>query len=369
VSGEREASGVAGVPSPVRLSGDGRTVHILDQTLLPALETILDLGSPAGVAEAIRALRVRGAPAIGISAAYAVAIGFAPEESGLPTRVDREWARGRFQELATLLAGTRPTAVNLRWALDRMGRALETALGDPADPTAADLHRVLVAEARAIHGEDARACSAIGRLGSDLLPRPTDRGELRVMTICNAGALATGGIGTALAPVYHRHARGEPVAVLAPETRPLLQGARLTAWELSRAGVPVTVLTDSAVGAAMALGRVDVVVVGADRIAANGDVANKIGTYPLSVLAATHDIPFYVAAPTSTFDPDCPSGGEIPIEERSGEEVRPSPDPSAPGAGPTVWNPAFDVTPRERVTAYITEVGIARSPEELGGEP
>ncbi len=304
-------------------------MRILDQTRLPGEERYLDLETVEAMAEAIRSLRVRGAPLIGIAAAMGVTL---------------EARAGRTLEAvgaaAGILAATRPTAVNLRWALDRMRRrATEAAAGGE------DLHRALVAEADAIWEEDRDMCGRIGRLGADLIG-----GDALVMTHCNAGALATGGMGTALAPVYTLHEAGRRVAVISSETRPLLQGSRLTAWELTRSGVPCTVITDGMAASRLRRGDVSCVIVGADRIAANGDVANKIGTYSLALAARAHGVPFYVAAPTSTVDPATREGGAIPIEERAAHEVA--------TWGVAVWNPAFDVTPAGLVTKIITDRGV-----------
>ena len=370
--GEPGELAVPGIPAPVRLSRDGAAVALLDQTLLPGREEILRLESPEAVAEAIRALKVRGAPAIGIAAAYGVVLGFVPGSAAEASVASVAGSSGdpplvRFDRLSALFRATRPTAVNLAWALDRMRRVLEAALAG-GDVSGARIHHALLDGARAIHDEDARACRAIALAGAAILPE-RQTGPLHVLTHCNAGALATGGMGTALAPIYHYHRNGGSVEVWVPETRPVLQGARLTAWELSRAGIPVTVNTDSMAAAVMGAGRVDLVLVGADRVAANGDVANKIGTYGLARLARAHGIPFYVAAPTSTFDLECPSGDRIPIEERSEDEVRGLQERPVVPESARVWNPAFDVTPREWVTAYITERGVLSSPSEWGGKP
>jgi methylthioribose-1-phosphate isomerase len=290
------------------------------------------------VAEAIRTLRVRGAPLIGIAAAMGVTLA----------------ARGRAPSLdevcaaSKTLGATRPTAVNLHWALDRMerraGRAVEA--GE-------NLAQALRNEATAIWDEDRAMCARIGAAGAELVGD-----DALVLTHCNAGALATGGIGTALAPIYTLHQAGKRVAVLADETRPLLQGSRLTAWELSRAGVPVTVITDNMAASRLRRGDVTCVLVGADRIAANGDVANKIGTYGVALAARAAGVPFYVAAPSSTIDPATPTGAAIPIEERSAGEVSGWRGHQAAPTGVAVWNPAFDVTPAELVTAIITDRGV-----------
>ncbi len=342
------------VPNAVGWGPDRRTVELLDQTRLPETEARLLLRDAAEVAEAIRSLRVRGAPAIGIAAALGVAAEVAravayghDDAAALDARVERAIAA---------LAATRPTAVNLRWALDRVRRryAAERAAG--ADP--ARVASAVREEADAILEEDRAMCRAIGAYALQLLPaeRP------RLLTHCNAGALATGGIGTALAAVHLLQERGGRPVVFVDETRPVLQGSRLTAWELARAGVDVTVIVDAAAASLMRAGAVDAVIVGADRIAANGDVANKIGTYGLAVLARHHGIPLYVAAPTSTLDPATASGEEIEIEERDGDEVRRGFGRLTAPADVRVYAPAFDVTPAALVTAIVTDRGVARPP-------
>lgn len=318
---------------------DGHLV-LLDQTRLPGVETTLECHSVAQTHDAIRRLVVRGAPAIGVAAAYGVCLAAARCRAN-----DPQQTRAAVLEALDYLATSRPTAVNLFWALDRMRRAVD---GDDGS-----LAERLLAEARAIHQEDRQTCRAIGTNGLPLLQRAS-----RVLTHCNAGGLAASEWGTALAVIYAAHAAGQSLRVYADETRPLLQGARLTAWELQRAGVPVTVICDSMAGSLMRAGQVDAVIVGADRIAANGDVANKIGTYPLAILAHHHGIPFYVAAPCSTFDMTLPDGDRIPIEQRAGEEVgRPFGAQTVPD-GVDLHNPAFDVTPARWVTAIVTERGV-----------
>jgi methylthioribose-1-phosphate isomerase len=328
-------------PSVIARLPDGR-IRLLDQTLLPGEERYRDLGSAEEVAEAIRSLRVRGAPLIGIAAAMGVALEAARAEAS-----GRD-GPARVRAACTLLAGTRPTAVNLRWALDRMRRRAES-----AQVSGAGLAAALAAEADAIAREDRAMCQRIGELGASLLPD-----DAVVCTICNAGALATGGIGTALAPVYVAHAAGRRPSVVVPETRPLLQGSRLTAWELGRAGVPCTVIADGMIASRLRRGDVSCVLVGADRIAANGDVANKIGTYGLALAARAHGVPFYVAAPSSTVDPATPDGAGIPIEERAPDELLTWGGHRTGPAGVAVWNPAFDVTPAALVTAVITDRGV-----------
>jgi len=325
------------IPQPIDWTANGG-VRILDQTLLPGEERYLDLDTVDAVAEAIRTLRVRGAPLIGIAAAMGVTLA----------------ARGRAPSLdevcaaSKTLGATRPTAVNLHWALDRMERR-----AGRAATAGENLAQALRDEATAIWEEDRAMCARIGAAGAELVGD-----DALVLTHCNAGALATGGIGTALAPIYTLHQAGKRVAVLADETRPLLQGSRLTAWELSRAGVPVTVITDNMAASRLRRGDVKCVLVGADRIAANGDVANKIGTYGVALAARAAGVPFYVAAPSSTIDPATPTGAAIPIEERSAGEVSGWRGHQAAPSGVAVWNPAFDVTPAELVTAIITDRGV-----------
>ena len=328
---------------------DGR-VRFIDQTRLPAAEIYCETASWEEVAHAIRTLAIRGAPAIGVAAAMGVALA-GGAASALPVRE----AQSRVEAAIAGLGRTRPTAVNLFWALDRMRRVAERDGWTSGEALAA----ALAAEAVAIHAEDLDQSRRIGEHGAVLIPDGA-----RVLTHCNAGALATGGLGTALAVLYTAKQQAKRLSVFVGETRPLLQGARLTAWELKQAGVPVTLMTDSMAGAAFSRLGFDLVVVGADRIGRNGDTANKIGTYPLALLAREHKVPFYVAAPSSTFDPDLASGKEIPIEERAGEEVLGLAGvPTAP-AGIQVWNPAFDVTPHELVTAFVTEHGVIRPPFE-----
>jgi methylthioribose-1-phosphate isomerase len=323
-------------------------VRLLDQTRLPTEIRHLELDSVPAVAEAIRTLRVRGAPLIGIAGAMGVVQGL---RNGAATR---EAALTAVEDACRALGATRPTAVNLHWALERMRRRAHSTPGG-----ADEIRRALVAEAQAIWDEDRAMCDRIGRLGLDLVPDGA-----MVCTICNAGALATGGIGTAVAPVYAAHAAGRRVHVIVPETRPLLQGSRLTAWELGQAGVPCTVITDNMVAARLRRGDVSCCIVGADRIAANGDVANKVGTYALALAARAHGIPFYVAAPSSTVDAATPDGARIPIEERDPAEVlRWGERPTAP-EGARVWNPAFDVTPASLITGILTDRGLFH-PERL----
>jgi len=326
---------------------DGR-IDMLDQTLLPRQEVVLCLTTIADVAEAIRTMRVRGAPAIGITAAYGMVL--ALEGGG------RSISRPRMEEVAETLRSTRPTAVNLSWAVARMLEVFEKLEGRSPDV----IHDALLDEARRIHAEDIEANRTIGRYGAGLLPDGA-----RVLTICNTGALATGGYGTAYGVLRTAHAARKLAFVFACETRPRLQGARLTAWELLQDGIPFKLLADGAAGSLMARGEVDAVLAGADRIAVNGDSANKIGTYGLAVLARHHGIPMYIAAPSSTIDPATPSGASIPIEERDDDEVLLTAGVRFAPEGAKVWNPAFDVTPAGLITAIVTESGVHRPPVDF----
>ncbi|MFI5040562.1 MAG: S-methyl-5-thioribose-1-phosphate isomerase [Acidimicrobiales bacterium] len=334
-------------------------VVMLDQRQLPEEEIYLRLGTPAEVAAAIRDMAIRGAPAIGVAAAFGIALGF--QEGASRAASDPATSASapsdpvaRFDALARLFSGTRPTAVNLFWAIDRMRRRFEAHRATPAA-----LPQALLAEAQAIRSEDIAANRKMGRHGAALLPPSS-----RVLTHCNAGALATAGYGTALGVVRAAVEEGKQVAVFADETRPFLQGARLTAWELQRDGIPVTVLSDGMAGHLFQKRAVDLCLVGADRIARNGDVANKIGTYQVAVLAHAHDVPFYVAAPTSTIDMTIPDGSRIPIEERSAAEMTHVAGRRIVPVGVPVLHPAFDVTPHRLVTAIVTEGGVARPPYE-----
>ena len=327
-------------------SADGRAVEIIDQRALPQDETMLQLQTAAQVAEAIRTLAVRGAPAIGIAAAMGIAL-----EMAAHTNLDKAAFYTKLDETCRLMAATRPTAVNLFNAIDRIERIARANEARTVGEIACKLYGV----ASAILQEDRDMCRAIGENAQELLPD-----NARILTHCNAGALATGGIGTALAAIYVAHERGRNVKVYAGETRPLLQGSRLTVWELQKAGIDVTLIADVVAGSLMQQKQIDLVMVGADRIAANGDVANKIGTYPLAVLAAHHGIPFYVAAPSTTIDNDTPSGREIVIEERAADEVRRGFGVLTAPIDAKVYAPAFDVTPAHLITAIITEKGIAR---------
>ncbi|MBW2272936.1 MAG: S-methyl-5-thioribose-1-phosphate isomerase [Deltaproteobacteria bacterium] len=324
---------------------------MLDQRLLPGQELYLTLGSVEEIARAIEDLVVRGAPAIGCAAAMGIArAAVVSEAKQVADLVDD------LEAASERLARTRPTAVNLFWALERM-RESWRGLADGAGAGVAELRAGLVAEARRILDQDVETCRAIGAAGLELVPDGS-----RILTHCNAGALATGGYGTALGVVRAATEAGRSVTVLADETRPFLQGARLTAWELDRDGIPVTVITDNMPAWLMQCGEVDLVMVGADRIAANGDVANKIGTYGLAVLAKEHGIPFYVAAPLSTIDFATANGDAIPIEERGRREVAEIGARTLVPEGVPVRHPAFDVTPARLVTAIVTERGLARPP-------
>ncbi|MBM4130478.1 S-methyl-5-thioribose-1-phosphate isomerase [bacterium] len=330
---------------------DGRVV-VLEQTLLPERVEFLSCADVPALCDAIVRLAVRGAPAIGIAAAYGLALAAHRAAAAQPTAGA---ALAAVREAQTRLAATRPTAVNLFWALDRCADRAQALAAAGAGPT--DLAAGLLDEARRIHAEDLDMSRRLGAAGAALLPDCAT-----VLTHCNAGGLATGGYGTALGVVYAAQEAGKAVRVFADETRPLLQGARLTAWELAQRGIEVTLLCEGAAGALLRGGVIDAVITGADRIAANGDTANKIGTYPLAVLADRHGVPFYVAAPRSTFDPDAPDGAGIAIEQRGADEVLRCAGHRTAPAGVGAWNPAFDVTPGELITAFITERGILRPP-------
>ncbi len=327
---------------------------LLDQRKLPAHEVWVECRGARSTARAIRSMVVRGAPAIGVAAAY----GMAAEAARFrPARIRQD-----FERAAGLLLAARPTAVNLAWALDRMGAVLVAAGSAPGSAAGRDrVARLMRAEAAAIHHEDVASNRRLGEHGAPLLVRAGG-----VMTHCNAGALATAGYGTALGVIRSAWERGTRFDVFATETRPYLQGARLTAWELTKLRIPVTLLTDSGVGSLMQGGRVAAVVVGTDRTAANGDVANKVGTYPIAVLAKRHGVPFYVAAPTASIDLGCSSGSDIPIEQREAAEVTRLAGREIATPGVRVLNPAFDVTPAELVTAIITEAGVVKDNFKAG---
>jgi len=323
-------------------------VVMLDQRRLPQEETYLELRDVEAIARAIEDLVIRGAPAIGCAAAMGIA------RAALTSDAETVEVLANDLEAATeRLARTRPTAVNLFWALARMADVWR----GHASNSVGEVSRALVAEAQRILAEDVATCRAIGNAGLELVPTGS-----RILTHCNAGALATAGYGTALGVVRAAFDAGREIEVLADETRPFLQGARLTAWELQRDQVPVTVITDNMAGHLMREGRIDLVLVGADRIAANGDVANKIGTYAIALLAQAHDIPFYVAAPRTTIDLETPTGAAIPIEERGRAEVALIAGRAVVPDGVPVRHPAFDITPAQLVSAIVTEVGIARAP-------
>ncbi len=325
-------------------------VRMIEQTLLPGDARLLEVRNVQDMVDAIYRLAVRGAPAIGVAAAYGVLLGVQDEGERAPDELV-----ALVNETADELAAARPTAVNLFWALDRMRARAERDRAAGADSPA--ILEGLFEEAGAIAEEDAGQCERMGEIGAELVAD-----GMTVLTHCNAGALATAGIGTALAPIYAAKRQGKNVAVFADETRPLLQGARLTAWELMQAGVDVTLITDNMAARVMYEGKVDMVFVGSDRIARNGDVCNKIGTYGVAVLAKQHGIPFYVVAPLSTFDPSVATGADIPIEERPAEEITEGFGKRTAPEGVRVYNPAFDVTPAELVTGIVTEVGVIEHP-------
>ncbi len=326
-------------------------IRMLDQRLLPGVEKYLTLRSYEDVAEAIKKMVVRGAPAIGVSAAMGLALG-ASQSVGMSVSDLKD----EFDYMCQVMSQTRPTAVNLFWAIERMRARFKREEATTKD--VAEIKARLIDEALNIFKEDIEANRAIGRYGADLIPDNST-----VLTHCNAGALATAGdYGTALGVIRGARDAGKRVAVIADETRPFLQGLRLTAWELAKDDIPVTVITDNMAGHVMKSGKVNAVVVGADRIAANGDAANKIGTYMVAVLANKHDIPFYVAAPISTLDLTIKTGQDIPIEERDSREITHIGDQQLAPDGVEVHNPAFDVTPNELITAIITDKGVARPP-------
>ena len=336
----------------VRWSPSGDAARIIDQTRLPVERVERDLRTLEDVCDAIQTLAVRGAPAIGVAAAIGLVASLLPH-----AREPREQLLQRTRRHAAEIRATRPTAVNLPWAIDRM-----LARAQRASDSGSDLVEELREEATAILEEDRAMCLRIGENGLPLIPEGA-----RILTHCNAGALATAGIGTALAPIYLAADRGRQVEVFVDETRPLLQGSRLTAWELGQAGIPVTVLADNMSASLMREGRIDLCIVGADRIAANGDVANKIGTYPLAVLARHHGIPIYVAAPTSTFDPQTATGSDIEIEQRNGREVAHGFGKQTAPDSARIYNPAFDVTPAQLVSAIVSDRGLHRAPYDFVG--
>ena len=334
---------------PVEWTDEG--MRMLDQRLLPTEEKWLMLKTYNDVAAGIKDMVVRGAPAIGVSAAYGVALG---AKNFVGTNIDD--LEDEIEYISDVLGKTRPTAVNLFWAIDRMKRTFQWAKAE--GKSVSEIKQILLDDAKAIHDEDIESQRLIAKYGGELI-----EDNSTVLTHCNAGALATGGVwGTALGVIRGAVDQGKHVSVIADETRPYLQGARLTAWELLKDDIPVTLITDNMSGHVMKKGRVQAVVVGSDRIAANGDVANKIGTYMVAVLAKQHGIPFYVAAPLSTVDLNCPTGDQIPIEERDIREITHVKDVQLAPEGIEVSNYAFDVTPNELVAAIITEKGVARAP-------
>ena len=340
------------LPRTVQWIGDlPGHVRLIDQTLLPTQVEYRDCRTVEEVWEAIRTLRVRGAPAIGVAAAMGVVVGIQAHSE--PTTFAQ-----RLKEVADYLRTSRPTAVNLFWAIERLEKKVEPLLRNSSPAT---LARTLLAESLAIEEEDRRMCRAIGKVGADLVKEGTG-----ILTHCNAGGLATSEYGTALAVMYTALEQGKKFQVFADETRPLLQGARLTAWELQQAGVDVTLICDNMAAQVMREGRIQLVVVGADRIAANGDTANKIGTYGVAVLARAHDIPFYVAAPSSTFDLRISDGSKIPIEQRDPREITEGLGKVIAPVGVRVYNPAFDVTPAALINGIITEKGLIRPVNERG---
>jgi methylthioribose-1-phosphate isomerase len=327
---------------------EGDAVVLIDQRVLPVREEYVKCRDAAAVAEAIRDMVVRGAPAIGVTAAMGIALGLKQSRA-----VDAPALRADMESLAALLAATRPTAVNLFWAIDRMKRRFEELLPEGISAAREGMEK----EALSIQREDVEMCRRMGAHGAKLL-----EDGARILTHCNAGALATAGYGTALGMMRAAVEAGKRISVFSDETRPFLQGARLTAWELMKDGIPVTLITDNMAGYLMAKGEIDCAIVGADRIAGNGDVANKIGTYSVAVLAKEHGLPFYVVAPTSTFDLSLASGKEIPIEERSSNEVTHVQGVRVAPEGVSIRNPAFDVTPHHLVSAIVCENGVARAP-------
>jgi methylthioribose-1-phosphate isomerase len=331
----------------------GDSVVMIDQRKLPVSEVYVTCRTASEVAKAIKTMVIRGAPAIGVAAAMGIALGMRKSRA----TGTRQFAT-EFQKICDQMAATRPTAVNLFWAIDCMKRAFAASAQSGASVD--EIRQRLEEEALKIHDEDVASCRAMGAYGASLVPQ-----SARILTHCNAGALATAGYGTALGVIRAAVEQGKTIAVMADETRPFLQGARLTAWELVKDGIDTTVITDNMTASMMRQGNLDLVVVGADRIAANGDVANKIGTYGVAVLAREHGIPFYVAAPISTVDLETPDGGHIPIEERNDREVTHVGAVRITPEGARVRNPAFDVTPAKFVTAIITERGIARPSYEV----
>ncbi len=336
------------------IGGVGGKLRLIDQRVLPGTFEHIDCVDTEQLFDAIKTLAVRGAPAIGVSAAYGICLGM-QAVGGDATVAD---AMERLKGQVDYLGSSRPTAVNLFWALNRMREFAESFVASKADAGVEQLNESLLGEAHAICAEDQAMCRKIGENGEGVIPAGGT-----VLTHCNAGALATAGMGTALSPMYVAHERGKSFSVFVDETRPLLQGGRLTAWELTRAGIDATLICDNMAGMLMKQGKVDAVITGADRIAANGDAANKIGTFSLSVLASHHNIPFYIAAPSSTFDLEFADGSLIPIEERDASEVTSFGERRTAPADMKVYNPAFDVADACNITAIITERGIIERPD------
>jgi methylthioribose-1-phosphate isomerase len=332
------------------IAREGDAVVMIDQRKLPGQEVYVRCKTASEVARAIKTMVIRGAPAIGVAAAMGIALGMRKS-----TATGTQKFAAEFHKTCELMAATRPTAVNLFWAIERMKRSFAAAV--QAGESVEQIKDRLEREAQAIHDEDVASCRAMGAFGAEVVPA-----DARVLTHCNAGALATAGYGTALGVIRGAVEQGKHVVVYADETRPFLQGARLTAWELVRDGIQTTVITDNMTGALMRQVPIDLVVVGADRIAANGDTANKIGTYGVAVLAHEHKVPFYVAAPLSTIDLATPDGDHIPIEERNSREVTHMGTSQLTPEGALIWNPAFDVTPHHYISGIITERGIFRPP-------
>lgn len=327
-------------------------MRIIDQTYLPKREVYSDIQDVGRVWEAIKKLRVRGAPAIGIAAAYGFYMGI----KDLPeSTFESFWVE--VERLAEYLEGARPTAVNLHWAINRIKITIQANKDKPID----EIKEIVLETAKTIHDEDKRICKKIGENGVALVKK-----DSKILTHCNTGSLATGQYGTALSVIFHAHESGKNIEVWVDETRPLLQGARLTAWELMNAEIPMKLITDSTAGSLMRQGKVDMVIVGTDRVASNGDTANKIGTYSLAVLAKENEVPFYVAVPLSTIDMDLEDGDQIPIEEREGDEITSFNSSQVAPKKVETYNPGFDITPHRYITGFITEKGIIEPPFDKG---
>lgn len=327
-------------------------VRILDQTYLPGREVYSDIRDVGRMWEAIKKLRIRGAPAIGIAAAYGMYLGV----KDLPENAFESFIV-EVNRLAEYLEGARPTAVNLKWATNR----IKSTIRAHKNKEISEIKEIILKTAKTIHDEDKRICKKIGENGVELIPKKS-----QVLTHCNTGSLATGQYGTALSVIFHAHEQGKKPFVWVGETRPLLQGSRLTAWELQNAEIPMKIITDSSAGSLMRQGEVDIIMVGADRVAANGDAANKIGTYPLAVLARENDIPFYIAAPLSTIDMEIDNGNDIPLEERDQEEILNYSDAQVAPKKAEAYNPAFDITPHSYINGIVTEEGIIEPPLDEG---